>query len=252
MWQVCFIAFCVSAERQFARPRVYLGLEDTNKEFPFVVSMLRRNGSRVGTCNLIAQNWLITSGHSVRRGSINRIIKYADMTSKNTSAYSELIKVFRHPSFFFSKIIEITAINDLALVLIEKVPIKTIAKLSAIDYKSLIGLPVKYAGFGNTGKVDKLPVAIMEGDDIGSLQVGEAVVVKCPSVYPIFGPAICIAPKCSEKFQDTRDGYGGGPLMYMGKIVGVIVASETEKPIGYVTPVSPNLNWINYVMKNET
>ncbi|XP_073947650.1 trypsin 5G1-like [Choristoneura fumiferana] len=249
MWQVCFLAFCVSAERQFARPRVYLGLEDTNKEFPFVVSMQRRNGSRVGTCNLIAQNWLITAGHSVKRGSSNRIIKYADMTSKNTSAYSEIINVFRHPSYLFSEMVELIAINDLALVLIEKVPIKTIAKLSAIDYKSLLGLPVKYAGFGNTGKVDELPEAIMEGDDMRSLQVGEAVVVKCPSVYPMFGPAICIAPKCSKKFQNTRDGDGGGPLMYMGKIVGVILGSEIDNPIGYVTPVSPNLNWINYVMK---
>lgn len=249
MWPVLLIACCVCAKRQSPQPRVYLGNKDTSNEFPFVVIMERRNGTKVGTCNLIAQNWLITAGHSIKRGNNNRIIRYGDVTTRNGSLYSEIVTTFHHPSYFFSEISEIAAINDIALVLIEKVKINTYAKLPAIDYKSLMGLPVKFAGCGYTGMIDILPEAIMEGDDFLPVQVGEAVVVKCPPTYPMFGPAICIAPKCSNKFQNTRDGDGGGPLIYMGKIIGVLIGSDTEKPIGYFTPVSPNLNWIKSVMK---
>ncbi|XP_073947649.1 brain-specific serine protease 4-like isoform X4 [Choristoneura fumiferana] len=63
MWWLFILACCVCAEKQLQRPRVYLGEEDTNSEFPYVIGIQDEYGMRICTCSLIARNWILTAGH---------------------------------------------------------------------------------------------------------------------------------------------------------------------------------------------
>lgn len=106
-----------------------------------------------------------------------------------------------------------------------------------------MGLPVEYAEFGKTVE-GELSQTHNEDDGSRALQIGEAVVVPCAHVWPIFGPALSVAAKCSNKFQSTRAGVSGGPLVYTGRLAGELTGTEGDEPIFYYALVSSNLVWI--------
>lgn len=230
------------AVKQLQRPRVYLGNEDTNNEFPYVVSIHDENAFRRCTCSLLATNWILTAAHCFN-SDLPMYVRYKNMTlpPRSKKSFRRIIKFFRHPNFL--SVNDGTIQNDIALGLIQRVPKDTsFGKLSAIDYKALLGYPVTYAGYGHTG--DEFS---NEGDESKPLQTGEAVVITCELELSGFRPAICVAPKCSNDLQDTRPGDSGCPLVYSGKIVGVLIGGSS--PISEFTPVSLNLGWISSVMK---
>ncbi|XP_073947643.1 chymotrypsinogen B-like isoform X2 [Choristoneura fumiferana] len=243
MWWLFILACCVCAEKQLQRPRVYLGEEDTNSEFPYVIGIQDEYGMRICTCSLIARNWILTAGHCATFDAPT-YVRYDNMTLKlnETKAFRRIIEFFQHPNFLYVDT-DGTIENDIALALIQDVPKgRKFGKLSAIDYKALLGYPVRYAGYGYTG--DEFS---NESDQVKPLQTGDAVVIACEPEWPRFGPAICVAPKCSNHLQDTRPGDSGCPLVYRGKIVGVLIGGNS--PISEFLPVSPNLGWISSIMK---
>ncbi|XP_048006701.1 trypsin-3-like [Leguminivora glycinivorella] len=229
--------------------RVYKGRNDTNNEFPFAVSLQKKNPPvRFCTGSLIAENWVLTAAHCVCQEGWSPndiVIRYGEYTkpANETTMYSNVIKIFVHPSA-----LAIIKRHDIALILTEKIPSQNFAKLLAIDYGTFVGLPVKYAGFGLITK----QVFVKDNKlirKLTSLQIGEGIVTPCTSIYT---GLLCIAPMCSNKRQQARPGDSGGPLVYDGRVIGVAKSISLDDSITRYTPVSPYLQWIQNVHGGNT
>ncbi|XP_063540084.1 chymotrypsin-2-like [Cydia strobilella] len=230
--------------------RVYDGEDDTRGRFSFAVILLHSsNNLRFCTGSLLDMNWVLTSGHCVEnRTPLDMTIKYGDFTIYETNKIARVYQIFIQPSFS-----HVHGINDIALVFIEKINGKTYGKLLALDYKTLFGLPVRYAGFGRISK-DLRPssrLEIME-EQLHPLQVGRGVVIPCESYESFKYSTLCIAPRCKKDQQQARSGDAGGPLMYRGWIVGVQrnIITKYDLAITQYIPVSLYLVWIRNIMQS--
>ncbi|XP_063625751.1 trypsin-like [Cydia splendana] len=246
MWQtVVLVALCYCGEgrRQLRQPlRVFRGMTDVHNEFPFAVSLQDSQGDRWCTGSLIALNWVITAAHCIHKQKY--IIRYTNFTiRKGKIRVAKVLKIILHPSFIYTKDVHVIY-NDIALIKTSFIYNKTIGRLSAIDYRALTGLAVKYAGFGATSK-DSYEWQLE--DEYRPLQVGEAVVISPYNENQ--GPCLVIAPKCSNREQGIRGGDSGGPLIYDGRIVGVAMSSSSQDNIAHYAAVSTYLQWIHNTMK---
>lgn len=237
------------------RPRVVGGVYDTGKEFPFaVVIQAILPVYRVCSGSIIAPFWVLTAGHCLPRPYQRRRIKYGDPTIpiNQTKFLANVIKAFQHPSY---KVL-FKVYNDIGLLKTEKITNPEIGKLFAIEYKSLMGFPVKYAGFGRSellGPGELSPIINLENDSDPPLLMGEGLLISCrqDSGLSAGDPGICVAPRCGPR-QHVYFGDSGGPLLLNGRIIGVACGFGTiELPIVGFTPVSPYLDWIHDTMLIE-
>ncbi|KAJ2953073.1 hypothetical protein O0L34_g633 [Tuta absoluta] len=157
----------------------------------------------------------------------------------------------------------------------------TEVKISALDYRALIGFPVQFIGAGGTYSFSELfrgeKVFYAERekkDQRKPLHIGNAVVVRCDPKAPPFGSklsGICVHSKCTRANQGLIPGDGGGPLLYKNKIIGItalygpatmplthyedIWNERFKQDMGVTgsiyTAVSPYLEWIHSVIISE-
>ncbi|CAG9788982.1 unnamed protein product [Diatraea saccharalis] len=229
--------------------RVLHGKSDTDNEYPFVVSLQTASRRRYCTGSLIAERWVLSAAHCFNDQP--KLVRFGNMTVPAKEAtYRPILRMFPHPNY--SELENYLMINDIGLVLISAIKDVKMVKLSAVDYTTLIGSPVKYAGFGMTyifsvlednSQAERL-------DQTKPLQIGEGVVIRCETVesLKIPTPAVCVAPQCSNKYADSNYGDSGGPLFYKNKIVAVVCSDTSVRAIGQYTPVSPYIQWINIVI----
>ncbi|XP_028176008.1 mast cell protease 1A-like [Ostrinia furnacalis] len=238
--------------------RVIHGTPDVNNEFPYVVSLetyrqLNINWKiyRVCSGSLVTANWVLSAAHCLVPAV--QVIRYGDMTVERnaTDSINQVIKMFPHPNYKIMLTPPVMLVNDIGLALVEKVPVSP-GKLSAVDYKGLIGFEVRYAGFGLTHEKEHMyNKQNMEKDNMKPLQVGMGVVIICPTIDYTWNPGVCVAPKCSNKHHQPLPGDSGGPLFFDGKIVAV-ASGDFGSSITIHTPVSPYLIWINDVITKES
>ncbi|XP_061719917.1 chymotrypsin-2-like [Cydia pomonella] len=244
------VEFTVGAIRSKNDLRVYAGEDDTKGQFSFAVILIYvKNNLRFCTGNLLDFSWVLTSAHCVEtRTPLDMSIKYGDFTMLETNKIAKVFQIFLHPSFS-----HVHGFNDIALIFNEKINGLPFGKLLALDYKTLFGLPVRYAGFGRITK-DLRPTSHLDilEEQLIPLQVGRGVVIPCESYESFKYSTLCIAPRCTKDHQQARSGDAGGPLMYRGWIIGIerSILTKDNLAITQYIPVSLYVVWIRNIMQS--
>lgn len=251
--------------------RVIHGRDANANEHPYVVSLetkrpYKKHLYRLCTGSVITYQWVLTCAHCELE---HLRIRYGDMRlPRNKSSFSNILEIIRHPNYkdaFFSHWLHTP--NDIALVLADNIRVNSFAYLSAVDYKSIIGQEVTYAGYGHGLTVDEYDssdedkvIEKMRVRETMPLQMGEGVAHVIPQYFsrlPDPHAILYVASKCGEKAHQPSFGDEGGPLFYDTKIVGIFISSvlyQKEKHIPMVNEfiaISPYLNWISGVVYRD-
>ncbi|XP_028171391.1 trypsin 3A1-like [Ostrinia furnacalis] len=212
--------------------RVIQGVDDEDNKYPYVVSLEGLQSKvpglefyRMCTGTLIAPEWVLTAGHCLLPQL--EIVRYGNMSIPRNATEStrRILKRIPHPNYKGALFIKSIAIikNDIGLVLVEEIQMMVLGKLSAVDYRTLNGEKVTYAGYGGTGETL---------DVYKPLQLGESMVRSClqsnipdpriPFDIRDWGPTLCAVPKCTLKDHAPGAGDSGGPVFLNDKVVAVI------------------------------
>ncbi|KAL0849825.1 hypothetical protein ABMA28_011764 [Loxostege sticticalis] len=243
-----YVVVMIAKVNSLIKFRVTGGEDDTEGEFPFVVSLQYKEPKifkgyavyRACTGTLIAHDWVLTAAHCMNPDI--KLVRYGNMSipRNESQSFKEIVKMIPHPSY---RLTNIHGMDDIGLIMIQKIQM-AVGKLSAIDSKTIQGMKARYAGFG-------FSTTNISAYDTAPLQLGEGLVVNCPTMsnYRAHGPHLCIVPTCSRKDEGWAAGDSGGPIFFDGKIIAVISARDQ---IGIFTPVSPYLDWIRDTMIANT
>nr|XP_053611636.1 mast cell protease 4-like isoform X2 [Plodia interpunctella]XP_053611637.1 mast cell protease 4-like isoform X2 [Plodia interpunctella] len=240
-----------------AQPRVVEGRSARHDEYPFVVSIIAIMNLpilpfhthlpvflRGCTGSLITKQFVITAAHCLQETM--QYVRCGNMSValNETTCKSKIVKQFVHPAYARGD-------NDIGLLQIEPLIVQYYGKIKAVDYKTLLGRAVRYAGYGIMDfRFDMNDILKLQ---IKPLQIGEGVIYDTSKKDESFlstDPLLVIAPKCSRKQQHPYLGDSGGPLFVGAQIAGVLccginLQNKNHRPLvtGF-TPVSPYLEWI--------
>ncbi|KAJ8718100.1 hypothetical protein PYW07_006030 [Mythimna separata] len=159
--------------------------------------------------------------------------------------------------------------NDIAMIKHEPISLNQYARVSGLDYVTMIGQEVTLFGYGKTTKLVNLnnktsTYVVNDATTLGKpLQFLDGVVAKCNILNIVLKPCMCIARRCG-KVSGICPGDSGGPVLHDSGVVAVnsIIQGSNEefcllKPVAPfydavgVTPTSPYIDWISSLIGNE-
>ncbi|PZC77711.1 hypothetical protein B5X24_HaOG203078 [Helicoverpa armigera] len=235
--------------------RVHKGEDVAEGEYPFVIviaGLTKTEVYRIATGSVITPRWTLTSAHVFTHMGVHDkdtfVVWYDKFTESPlvTNMYSHITEIVKHPGFrdtpfknfqsFYSK-------NDICLLKVHEIYLKTYGKLSPVDRSTLIGLSAMFFGAGATVKEGK--------DMFRPIQVGHGMITKCGHPITSWSPfLLCVAPPCSDREHTPHTGDSGGPFMVDGKIIGTFSLryfAYTAKLWVAFNPVDLYIDWIHDV-----
>ncbi|PZC86159.1 hypothetical protein B5X24_HaOG200523 [Helicoverpa armigera] len=234
--------------------RIHHAQDAETAAYPFIAMLItipepKTSFLRHCTSSIITKNYALTAAHCLTIRSTSPLYVWHGshaVSPLETESYTAVTEYFPHPtsrgplaegpSFR-------TFLNDVGLVRFNDVTLPRYGILSAVDYLTMIGLPVKYVGGGRTSKPDD--------DNKRALQVGEGAILSCPSEFKKTSSIIiCVVPKCVSSLSPVAQGDSGGPLLENGKIIGVVATSISHNSSNVCTPISPYLDWIYSILNS--
>ncbi|KAH9638336.1 hypothetical protein HF086_006516 [Spodoptera exigua] len=222
------------------------------KDYPFVVlgfGQLQWRG-RLFTAAALSKTWVITCAHCTERIRGPQIW-YAgfDKPLNDNSPSVKVLDIFLHPNFYsYMELPDKWSMdNDISLLRTEPINEHVFGVLCSTDYTSLLGLAVTYVASGITANSEETVTRLLD--------VADAAIVNCHDTFRGFNRHLmCATPKCQERTIVADAGDSGSPLFFEGKIVGIFsyfFYNEFLVRNAY-TPISPYLDWISHVIKNNT
>ncbi|KAJ8738052.1 hypothetical protein PYW08_000647 [Mythimna loreyi] len=237
------------AQFQDTQLRVLGGRDMRPDEYSAVVVFIDFELGSVRICTgvMMTDYWGLTAAHcTIFDNTLH--VWYKNFTEQpiRLETAVEILETFIHPSFRMTtyKNRAIKMENDICLFHSFKVNVKGFARLSAVDYTTMLGLPIAYVGGGSTSVNTVLYNNISAEDNVRQLQVGEGLITRCgPYLRMMSKYIICISPKCANRGETPWPGDSGGPLIHDNRVIGVASLILPNVTIGF-TPVSPYLDWI--------
>lgn len=228
------------------------------------------------TAAVLTPIWSLSAAHcflfgeslnvKIQNISTRLIVIYGPVKKR---AVSEVLRTVSHPAY---KLRYYDLSNDIGLTKHEPIILKEYARVSALDYVTMIGQEVTLTGYGITNATaiigDKNPQLIEIASDATTLglplQFLDAVVVNCEQSAKIkINGGMCLARACGQ-MSGLCPGDSGGPLLHQSGVVAVNSIGSLQihslcnlqphpafyDPAG-VTPTSPYIDWISKIIKNE-
>lgn len=216
--------------------RSYNGYIVIDNQYPFVVSIEEKvkTGYKVHCLgSLFDEYWLLTSASCIK--CKNFTVPFGDKSTKENIARVDVVKQVSHPDYYIiDSYKNWTAINNIGLMKVDRIPLETVAQLSYIDYKEFTNLIVVYAGYGKT----------ME--DEGLLLLGEGIISDCSSAMDIVHTGICVATNTTN----VLNAYSGSPLLHNGTIIG-INSGLSDYEMLFVSLNTYYIKWMHSVLYGD-
>nr|XP_034830883.1 chymotrypsin-1-like [Maniola hyperantus] len=257
--------------------RILGGRDALKDEFPFAIRLENQytkiiNGKTefeyVQFCTgaALTPSWILTAAHCGDEDILKSLNVFITTNPKKFARYnsyfpqklgqlSPVTRVLIYPGY--ELVLELRSRvakfkYDLALFQTENVRISQYAKISAIDYASLVGHEAYLLGFGGNNAIPTEK----------PLQVLKSILIKCDVREGKFYGLLCIVPRCGVKATTCR-GDSGGPVVHGSGIVGVVSAGAAcdnndaqnilpGYPASFISMISPAIDWISNVLANKT
>jgi trypsin len=246
------LSFCLSLSAHAeVRPFIVGGSDAAAGEFPFIVSLQAGGMGHFCGGSLIKKNWVLTAGHCVEGGYVNKI--YLGLLDQNDKTHAEVRspkRIIRHPQYN-----EQTTDYDFALIELDRDSSYTPIELNTQE----ISIPTDasapqimsvVAGWGETSQTFK-PMGA--ADLLQKVEVPLVTKDACEQAYTgmITDRMICAGVAAGGK--DSCYGDSGGPLTMTDasgarKLIGVVSWGEgcaQPNKYGVYSKVNSVTAWID-------
>ncbi|XP_049804036.1 mite allergen Der f 3-like [Schistocerca nitens] len=224
--------------------RIVNGVEAAPAEFPYQVS-LQRSGSHMCGASIVNEQWALTAAHCIEVADVYEVVAGTNSLAEGGTRHT-VAGLSPHPYYDPSD----AWVNDIAVVRVSppfSIDGVTVAPIQLPEQGEQVpdGANVTVIGWGDLW---------YQGPSLDGLRKVDIQVInqeECEAVwnergYPVYPTQICAA-----RFEDLNygscHGDSGGPLLYEGKIVGVVSwgheCAVPPYPTIY-TRVSSYVDWI--------
>ncbi|XP_022119266.2 trypsin-3-like [Pieris rapae] len=241
--------------------RIYGGKDADMKKFPFAVLMesaiyRKHKGVRkveyapFCSATALSSTWTLTASHCIGRKHVwlERELLFIRYNTTGEPQRKKILKIILSPNVNLNK--DVMA-NDIGLVKTDSIELPSYAKLSSVDYTSLVGQEAIQLGYGNTHtSYEKDPGTNR------TLKMMDVMLMKCGRIpISMIYIIMCTVPKCGVT-EFVCPGDSGGTVLHSSGVIGVHSASircfqQKNSTIfgkyNYASinvPVSPYLDWI--------
>lgn len=187
--------------------RTYNGYSVMDNQYPFVVSIEEKvkTGYLVHCLgSVFDEYWILTSARCI--ADKNLTVPFGDKSTKENIARVNVIYQVFHPEYYIiDNIKNWSAINNVGLMKVERIPLETLGEISFMDYKEFTNLKVVYAGYGKTIEDESL------------LLLGEGIISDCSTAIEIVQPGLCVVSNTTN----VLNAFSGSPLIHNGTIIGI-------------------------------
>ncbi len=246
---LCFVALGVNAgtAKNSLGTRIVGGVEASEGEFPFIVSLQGSYGGHFCGGSLIKANWVLTAAHCVEGGSVAKII--VGLLSQRDQSRAEVLKpkrIIPHPQYDSD-----TTDYDFALIELETsssfVPVELNLNKSIGDDEGTLGAEAITAGWGTTREgSSSLP------DKLRKVDVPLVSREECLKSYPGKITERMVCAGYPQGGKDSCQGDSGGPLVTKHtngsySLVGVVSWGEgcaRKNKYGVYSNVASMTEWI--------